>query len=247
MGARNEVEQLFAVRRNGADVVLSMTAPAARDLASSLAQRGTDDAEWLTDVVQLLTAAATKSGESPGPTADALPPTFLRGSWSESEEDVLPQPSPAARQLETIGPHLVGVWRTKLRDGSLQLNTGQAIELADAVEAASTEASDVASAGRSALRAALAAREAAAKAAQAAATAAAAAIVLEREVGYVTERPSPEAPRSRQAAPTIGDAQAVLAAQVTAAAELLEQNRGDRYTDEIIESLRASPSSTEQA
>jgi transposase-like protein len=159
----------------------------------------------------------------------------------------MPQPSPAARQLETIGPHLVGVWRTKLRDGSLQLSTGPAIELADAVEAASTEASDVVSAARSALRAALAAREAAAKSAQAAATAAAAAIVLEREVGYAAETPPPEAARGHQAAPTIGDAQAALAAQVTAAAEILEPNGTDRSTDETVESLTFSRSSAERA
>jgi hypothetical protein len=45
----------------------------------------------------------------------------------------------------------------------------------------------------------------------------------------------------------MGDAQAALAAQVTAAAQLLNQNRGDRYTDEVIESLRASPASAEKA
>jgi hypothetical protein len=240
MGAPHEVDQLFSVRLEGPDVVLTMTAPAARDLASSLAQRGTDGAEWLADVVELLTAALANSGAAPAPT-EAASPTHLRGSWSE--ENAVPEPSAAPRQLETIGPHLVGVWRTKLRDGSLHLNTGPAIELAEAVTAASGQASDVASAGRSALAAAHVAREAAAKSAQAAATAAAAAITLEREVGYAVEMP-PEGATSHQSAPTLDDARAALGAQVTAAAELLGKNRAHRHTDESVDELRSGASGT---
>jgi hypothetical protein len=244
MVAPHEVEQRFSVRVDGPDVVLVMTAPAARDLASSLAQRSADDPQWLGDVVQLLAAAAADRGDTAGPTARVSPPSFLRGNWSE--DDGVPQPSPSKAQLETIGPHLVGVWRTKLRDGSLHLNTAPAIELADAV-AASGQMSAVAAAGQSALRAALVAREAAAKSAQAAATAAAAAIALEREVGDALETPPLAAATSRSSVPGINHAQAALAAQVSAAAQYVEKKTADRHTEEISEPLRPDAASTDQS
>ncbi|MDX6365587.1 MAG: hypothetical protein QOK30_663 [Nocardioidaceae bacterium] len=158
MGEETSLEQQVPVHRDGADVVLALSASAARRLAGALTGTGSDDSAWLLDVARLLTAAAAE-GESSSTAATEVPHTvLLRGNWSTDCDLDGPLPFTEARPLETIGPGLVGVWRTRLAGqavssggrsedadpvGTERLDA--AARLVDAVAAAKADASTAAS------------------------------------------------------------------------------------------------------
>jgi hypothetical protein len=158
MGEEIALERQVSVHRDGADVVLALSASAARRLAVALTDTASDHSAWLNDVSRLLTAAAAEQESSSPARADASQTVLLRGNWSSDGDLDGPMPFTEARPLETIGPGLVGVWRTRLA-GQAVSSGGQADEagpvgterldaaarLADAVTAAKADASTAAS------------------------------------------------------------------------------------------------------
>jgi hypothetical protein len=151
-------EQQISVHRDGEDVVLALSAPAARRLAEALATSDSSHAGWFQDVVRLLTAAVAEGDSSPTPAAEESHTVLLRGNWSSDGDLDGPLSFTEARPLETIGPGLVGVWRTRLA-GQAVSSGGQvdeaepvgterldaAARLVDAVTAAKADASTAAS------------------------------------------------------------------------------------------------------
>jgi hypothetical protein len=158
MGEEVALEQEVSVHCDGADVVLALSASAARRLADALAGGGSDHSAWLHDVGRLLAAAAAEGESSPAPATEASHTVLLRGNWSSDGDLDGPLSFTEARALETIGPGLVGVWRTRLA-GQAASSGGQADEaepvsterldaaarLVDAVTAAKADASTAAS------------------------------------------------------------------------------------------------------
>jgi hypothetical protein len=158
MSEKVSVEQQPTVHRDGEDVVLSLSASAARRVAEALTASGSHDSGWLHDVARVLTTAAAEAESSPTSATEASHTVLLRGSWSSDGDLDGPLPFTEARPLETIGPGLVGVWRTRLAGQALaagsqsdqleQTGTERldaAARLVDAVVAAKADASAAAS------------------------------------------------------------------------------------------------------
>jgi hypothetical protein len=157
MAEQVSVEQEVSVSRDGADVVLALSTAAASRLAEELDDTGSDHSGWLHDVARLL-RAAVEQGASPTAETEASHTVLLRGNWSSDGDLDGPLPFTEAHPLETIGPGLVGVWRTRLA-GQAVLSGGHADEaepagterldaaarLVDAVTAAKADASTAAS------------------------------------------------------------------------------------------------------
>jgi hypothetical protein len=138
MAEQVSVEQEVSVSRDGADVVLALSTAAASRLAEELDGTGSDHSGWLHDVARLLRAAVER-GASPTAETEASHTVLLRGNWSSDGDLDGPLPFTEAHPLETIGPGLVGVWRTRL--------AGQAAasgRKADEADAVSTERLDAA-------------------------------------------------------------------------------------------------------
>jgi hypothetical protein len=159
MSAKVSVEQQPTVHRDGDDVVLALSASAARRVAEALTAGRSSDSGWLHDVARVLTAAAAEAEASPTSATEASHTVLLRGRWSSDGDLDGPLPFTEARPLETIGPGLVGVWRTRLAGQALaagsqsdqleQTGTERldaAARLVDAVVAAKADASAAASA-----------------------------------------------------------------------------------------------------
>jgi len=151
------VEQV-SVHRDGADVVLALSGAAARRLADALDGTGADHPGWLHDVARLLTAAAAERESSATADTEASHTVLLRGNWSSDGDLDGPLPFTEAHPLETIGPGLVGVWRTRLAAQAVSSGgpSGEAdavgterldaaARLVDAVAAAKADASTAAS------------------------------------------------------------------------------------------------------
>jgi hypothetical protein len=151
-------EQQISIHRDGEDVVLALSASAARRLAEALAASDSSHAGWFHDVARMLTAAAAEAEASPTSATEASHTVLLRGGWSSDGDLDGPLPFTEARPLETIGPGLVGVWRTRLagqahaagsqpdqleHTGTERLDA--AARLVDAVVAAKADASAAAS------------------------------------------------------------------------------------------------------
>jgi hypothetical protein len=158
MSEKVSVEQQPTVHRDGDDVVLALSASAARRVAEALTAGGSSDSGWLHDVARVLTAAAAEAEASPTSATEASHTVLLRGNWSSDGDLDGPLPFTEARPLETIGPGLVGVWRTRLAGQALatgsqsdqleQTGTERldaAARLVDAVVAAKADASAAAS------------------------------------------------------------------------------------------------------
>ncbi|MDX6319584.1 MAG: hypothetical protein QOD35_2984, partial [Nocardioidaceae bacterium] len=82
MSEKVSVEQQPTVHRDGEDVVLSLSASAARRVAEALTPSGSSDSGWLHDVARVLTAAAAEAEASPTSETEASPTVLLRGGWS---------------------------------------------------------------------------------------------------------------------------------------------------------------------
>ncbi len=132
-------EQQISVHRDGEDVVLALSASAARRLAEALATSDSSHAGWFQDVIRLLAAAVAEGDSSPTPAAEESHTVLLRGNWSSDGDLDGPLSFTEARPLETIGPGLVGVWRTRLASQALSA-AGQS----DAAEPVATERLDAA-------------------------------------------------------------------------------------------------------
>jgi hypothetical protein len=158
MGEKVSVERQVSVHRDGADVVLALSASAARRLSEALTGTGSDHSGWLHDLAKLLTAAAAGGGSSSAAATEASHLVLLRGNWSSDGDLDGPLPFTETRPLETIGPGLAGVWRTRLvgqavssgeqSDETEPVGTGRldaAARLVDAVTAAKADASTAAS------------------------------------------------------------------------------------------------------
>jgi hypothetical protein len=158
MSEKVSVEQQPTVHRDGDDVVLALSASAARRVAEALTASVSSDSGWLHDVARVLTAAAAEAEASPTTATEASHTVLLRGNWSSDGDLDGPLPFTEARPLETIGPGLVGVWRTRLAGQALAADsesdqleqTGTerldaAARLVDAVVAAKADASAAAS------------------------------------------------------------------------------------------------------
>jgi hypothetical protein len=158
MSEKVSVEQQPTVHRDGDDVVLALSASAARRVAEALTASVSSDSGWLHDVARVLTAAAAEAEASPTSATEASHTVLLRGNWSSDGDLDGPLPFTEARPLETIGPGLVGVWRTRLAGQALatgsqsdqleQTGTERldaAARLVDAVVAAKADASAAAS------------------------------------------------------------------------------------------------------
>jgi hypothetical protein len=158
MSEKVSVEQQPTVHRDGDDVVLALSASAARRVAEALTASVSSDSGWLHDVARVLTAAAAEAEASPTSATEASHTVLLRGNWSSDGDLDGPLPFTEARPLETIGPGLVGVWRTRLAGQALAADsesdqleqTGTerldaAARLVDAVVAAKADASAAAS------------------------------------------------------------------------------------------------------
>jgi hypothetical protein len=158
MGEEVSAEQQVSAHRDGDDIVLALSASAAKRLAGALVAAGSDHSGWLHDVARLLTAAAAERESSPTASTEVSHTVLLRGNWSSDGDLDGPLPFTEARALETIGPGLVGVWRTRLA-GQAVSSGGQtdeaatvgterldaAARLVDAVAAAKADASTAAS------------------------------------------------------------------------------------------------------
>jgi hypothetical protein len=147
----------MSVHRDGTDVVLALSAPAARRLADAVADLDGDHAGWLHDLAGLLVAAANEHDSSQTNAAEASHTVLLRGNWSSDDDLDGPLPFTEAHPLETIGPGLVGTWRTQLtgkrgaeksadEDEVDASQVDAAARLVDAVAAAKLETSKAASA-----------------------------------------------------------------------------------------------------
>jgi hypothetical protein len=147
----------MSVHLDGTDVVLALSAPAARRLADAVADSDGAHSGWLHGVAALLVAAANEHDSSQTDAAEASHTVLLRGNWSSDEDLDGPLPFTEAHPLETIGPGLVGTWRTQLTGkrvgeksadedavGASRLDA--AARLVDAVAAAKVETSNAASA-----------------------------------------------------------------------------------------------------
>jgi hypothetical protein len=158
MGEEVSVEPEVSVHRDGADVVLALSAPAARRLAEGLDGTGPDHSGWFHEVSLLLTTAAADREASPTAETEASHTVLLRGNWSSDGDLDGPLPFTEAHPLETIGPGLVGVWRTRLTAQALSSGgpsgdadavgterLDAAARLVDAVAAAKADASTAAS------------------------------------------------------------------------------------------------------
>jgi hypothetical protein len=170
MAANPPVQAEMNVRRKGRKVVLAMSAPTAHRLADEIAERGGEHGEWLDEVARLLTAAAERDAAEPSipEESHAVP---LRGNWVTGDELEPPPPFGEHRPLETIGPGLVGAWRSL-------------------ISSQDQDAPDIAD------------------------------------------------PVSHQ---DLSEAQASLAAKVSAAAKLLDDTRGHEQTEQVISSLLSRP------
>jgi hypothetical protein len=138
MAEQVSVEPEVSVSRDGADVVLALSTAAALRLAEELDDTGSDHTGWCHDVARLLKAAVERES-APTAETEASHTVLLRGNWSSDGDLDGPLPFTEAHPLETIGPGLVGVWRTRL--------AGQAVasgRTADEAEAVSTERLDAA-------------------------------------------------------------------------------------------------------
>jgi hypothetical protein len=130
MAEEVSVEQQVSVHRDGADVVLALSAPAARRLAEGLDGTGPDHSGWLHGVARLLTTAAAERESSSTSDTEASHTVLLRGNWSSDGDLDGPLPFTESHPLETIGPGLVGVWRTRLAGQAV--SSGRKAEEADA-------------------------------------------------------------------------------------------------------------------
>jgi hypothetical protein len=138
MAEQVSVEQELSVSRDGSDVVLALSTAAARRLAEELDDNGSDHSGWVRDVARLLKAAVERESSLTAET-EVSHTVLLRGNWSSDGDLDGPLPFTEAHPLETIGPGLVGVWRTRL--------AGQAVasgRRAEETEAVSTERLDAA-------------------------------------------------------------------------------------------------------
>jgi hypothetical protein len=171
MAANPPVEEEISVHRQGPEVLLALSAPAARRLADEIAERGGEHGEWLDEVARLLTAGAAEQDAAERSATEDSHGVLLRGNWATGDELELPLPFTKHRPLETIGPGLVGAWRTRI----------------------SSKHDDT---------------------------------------------PAVPVPVSH---PDLSEAQASLAAQVSAAAKLLDDTRGHEQTEQVISALLSRP------